>query len=272
MTDSSSSKPIGIFDSGLGGLTVAKEIFRLLPSEDVIYFGDTGRYPYGPRSKDIIIKFSEQDTRFLLEQGVKIIVVACNTASALALPVIDERFEIDMLGVTIPGAVSAVKSTKNGKVGIIGTTGTISSDVYAREINRLDPKIKVFSLACPLFVHLVEEGYLDKPASRLIAEDYLGPFRTNGIDTLVLGCTHYPLLKDTIREALGNKVVLIDSAEETAQAVYRHLLQQDMLREKTADVLHKFYVSDLPDRFNQVAKHFLGDKITNVIRIDITKY
>lgn len=244
----------------------------MLPSEDVIYFGDTGRYPYGPRSKDIIIKFSEQDTRFLLEQGVKIIVVACNTASALALPVIDERFEIDMLGVTIPGAVSAVKSTKNGKVGIIGTTGTISSDVYAREINRLDPKIKVFSLACPLFVHLVEEGYLDKPASRLIAEDYLGPFRTNGIDTLVLGCTHYPLLKDTIREALGNKVVLIDSAEETAQAVYRHLLQQDMLREKTADVLHKFYVSDLPDRFNQVAKHFLGDKITNVIRIDITKY
>jgi glutamate racemase len=272
MNDSSSSRPIGIFDSGLGGLTVAKEIFRLLPSEDVIYFGDTGRYPYGPRSKDIIIKFSEQDTRFLLEQGVKMIVVACNTASALALPVIDERFEIDMLGVTIPGAVSAVKSTKNGKVGIIGTTGTISSDVYAREINRLDPKIKVFSLACPLFVHLVEEGYLDKPASRLIAEDYLGPFRTNGIDTLVLGCTHYPLLKDTIHETLGDKVVLIDSAEETAQDVYRHLMQQNMLREKTADVLHKFYVSDLPDRFHQVARHFLGDKITNVIRIDITKY
>lgn len=272
MTDSASSRPIGIFDSGLGGLTVAKEIFRLLPSEDVIYFGDTGRYPYGPRSKDIIIEFSEQDTRFLLEQGVKMIVVACNTASALALPVIDERFDIDMLGVTKPGAISAVKSTKNGKVGIIGTTGTISSDVYAREINHLDPKIKVFSLACPLFVHLVEEGYLDKPASKLIAEDYLGPFRTNGIDTLVLGCTHYPLLKDTIREVLGDKVVLVDSAEETAQSVYRHLMQQDMLREKTTDVQHKFYVSDLPDRFNQVAKHFLGDKITNVIRIDITKY
>jgi glutamate racemase len=272
MNDASNSRPIGIFDSGLGGLTVAKEIFRLLPNEDVIYFGDTGRYPYGPRSKDIIIEFSQQNTRFMLEQGVKMIVVACNTASALALPVIEDQFDIDMLGVTKPGALSAVKATRNGKVGIIGTTGTVSSDVYAKEIGALDTKIKVFSLACPLFVPLVEEGYLDKPASKLIAEDYLAPFRTNGVDTLVLGCTHYPLLKSVIHEVLGDKVVLIDSAEETAQVVYQHLLSGNLMREKTADVLHKFYVSDLPDRFHQVARHFLGDKITNVIRIDITKY
>ncbi len=272
MTDVSRSQPIGIFDSGLGGLTVTREIFRILPNEDVIYFGDTGRYPYGPRSKDIVIEFSRQNTRFLLEQNVKMIVVACNTASALALSEIEGEFDIDMLGVIKPGALSAVRASRNGKVGVIGTAGTISSDVYAKEIGRLDSKIKVFSLACPLFVHLVEEGYLDKPASKLIAEDYLAPFRTNGVDTLVLGCTHYPLLKDVIREVLGDKVVLIDSAEETAQAVYQHLMARDILREKTADVLHKFYVSDLPDRFHQVAKHFLGDRITNVIRIDISKY
>jgi len=272
MMDTLSSQPIGIFDSGLGGLTVARKVFRLLPNEDVIYFGDTGRTPYGPRSKDIVLEFSRQDTNFLIEQGVKIIVVACNTASALALPTIESEYDIEMLGVIKPGAKSAVKSTRNGKIGVIGTTGTISSDVYSREIGNLDPKIKVFSLACPLFVHLVEEGYLDKPASKLIAEDYLAPFRTNGIDTLVLGCTHYPLLKNVIREVLGDKVALIDSAEETAQVVYKHLMTRDLLREKTTDVLHKFYVSDLPDRFNQVARHFLGDQITNVIRIDITKY
>ncbi len=272
MTPEDRTRPIGIFDSGLGGLTVAKEIFRLLPNEDVIYFGDTGRYPYGPRSKDIVTEFSRQDTRFLLEQGVKMVVVACNTASALALPTIESEFDIEMLGVTKPGALSSVKSTRNGKIGVIGTTGTISSDVYAKEIERLDRDVKVFSLACPLFVHLVEEGYLDKPATRMIAEDYLAPFRTNGIDTLVLGCTHYPLLKGVIRDVLGDKLVLIDSAEETAQAVYRHLLENDLMREKTADVLHKFYVSDVPDRFNQVARHFLGDTIGNVIRIDINKY
>lgn len=272
MSKVSRSQPIGIFDSGLGGLTVAREIFRLLPNEDVIYFGDTGRYPYGPRSRDIVIEFSRQNTRFLLEQGVKMIVVACNTASALALSLIRREFDVDMLGVIEPGAVSAVKATKNGKIGVIGTTGTISSDVYAKEIGKVDSKIKVFSLACPLFVHLVEEGYLDKSASRLIAEDYLAPFRSNGVDTLVLGCTHYPLLKKAIRDVLGDRVVLIDSAEETAQAVYQHLMSRDILREKTTDVLHKFYVSDLPDRFHQVAKHFLGDRITNVIKIDITKY
>jgi len=266
------SQPIGIFDSGLGGLTVVKEILRLLPNEDLIYFGDTGRTPYGPRSKDIIIAFSHQDTRFLLEQKVKIIVVACNTSSAQALDEIQKSYQIEMIGVIEPGAISALKATKNGKIGIIGTVGTISSDAYARTINKLDPKIKVFSMACPLFVPLVEEGYIEKEATRLIAADYLSSFKTDGIDTLILGCTHYPLLKRVIRAVLGEEIVLIDSAEETAQAVYHHLLKLNLLREKTAHVQHKFYVSDFPERFHQVARHFLGDTIRNIIRIDITKY
>jgi glutamate racemase len=272
MTEKERARPIGIFDSGLGGLTVTREVFKLLPNEDVIYFGDTGRYPYGPRSKDIIIEFSRQDTKFLLEQDVKLIVVACNTASAQALDEIRSYYEVEMIGVIEPGAVSAIRATKNGKVGIIGTAGTISSDSYARTINKLDPKIKVFSMACPLFVPLVEEGYLDKQATYLIAEDYLSSFKTNGIDTLILGCTHYPLLKEVIHKVLGNHIVLVDSAEETAQMVYQKLLELDLMRAKTADIQHKFYVSDFPERFHQVAKHFLGDQIQNVIRVDITKY
>ncbi|HDS01601.1 MAG TPA: glutamate racemase [candidate division Zixibacteria bacterium] len=272
MANIDSSQPIGIFDSGLGGLTVVKEILKILPNEDIIYFGDTGRTPYGPRSKDIIIEFSRQDTNFLLEQNVKIIVVACNTASAQALDEIRKDYDIEMIGVIEPGAISAVRATKNGKVGIIGTAGTISSDSYARTINRLDSSIKVFSMACPLFVPLVEEGYLDKEATRLIAEDYLSIFTSNGIDTLVLGCTHYPLLKGIIHEILGRDIVLIDSAEETAQIVYKKLIEMNLLREKTASVLHKFYVSDFPERFHQVARHFMGDRIQNVIRIDINKY
>lgn len=266
------SQPIGIFDSGLGGLTVAKEILKILPNEDMVYFGDTGRTPYGPRSKDIIIEFSRQDTNFLIEQNVKLIVVACNTASAQALYEIKQDSDITMIGVINPGAVSAVRATKNGKIGIIGTTGTISSDSYARTIGELDPAIKVFSLACPLFVSLAEEGYLEQEATRLIAEDYLAPFKTNGIDTLVLGCTHYPLLKDVIRKVLGQQIVLIDSAEETAQVVYKTLIESDLLREKTAQIEHKFYVSDFPERFKKIARYFLGDTIQNVIRIDITKY
>ncbi len=272
MANIDSSQPIGIFDSGLGGLTVVKEMLKILPNEDIIYFGDTGRTPYGPRSKDIIIEFSRQDTNFLLEQNVKIIVVACNTASAQALDEIKKDYELEMIGVIEPGAVSAVRATKNGKIGIIGTAGTISSDSYARTINRLDPKIKVFSMACPLFVPLVEEGYLEKKATKQVAEDYLSIFKTNGIDTLILGCTHYPLLKNIIHEVLGKEIVLIDSAEETAQVVYKKLIEMNLLREKTASVLHKFYVSDFPERFHQVARHFMGDKIQNVIRVDINKY
>jgi glutamate racemase len=253
-------------------LTVAREIFGLLPSEDVVYFGDVGRYPYGGRSKEIIIEFSRQDVKFLIEHEVKLIVAACNTASAMALDTIRNDYELKIIGVIEPGAVSAVGATGNGKVGVIGTAGTIQSNAYARAIEEIDPKVKAFSMACPLFVPLVEEGYLDKEATFLIAEDYLQPFKNNGVDTLILGCTHYPLLKPVIQRVLGEKVQLIDSARETAKVVARQLTSADLLNPKSSDGEHKFYVSDVPDRFAQTARHFLGDSVRNAMRVDITKY
>ena len=266
------SQPIGVFDSGLGGLTVARELFRQLPNEDVIYFGDVGRTPYGPRSKEIIIQFTRQDISFLQEQQVKLIVAACNTASAIALPEIAGEYDLKTLGVIEPGAKSAVATTQNGSVGVIGTAGTIASNAYAAAIGRLDPKIKVFSMACPLFVPLVEEGYLDSEATYLIAQDYLAPFLSNGVDTLVLGCTHYPLLKPLLRRVLGDSVTLIDSAVETAGAAQRLLTELDLLQTAQREGRHKFYVSDIPDQFARMARHFLGKEVGNVIRIDITKY
>ena len=267
-------KPIGVFDSGVGGLTVLAEIARLLPNEDIVYFGDQGRTPYGPRSKDIIIEFTRQDIGFLREQDVKFIVSACNTASSVALDVIREECDIDILGVIDPGARAAAGATSNGKVGIIGTQATIASDAYPKAIHRISSKIKVFSLACPLFVPLAEEGYHDKKATYLIAEDYLHTLRDNGIDTLVLGCTHYPLLKKVIQEVIGDGVNIIDSATSTAIEVRQYLEEKDLLKSaqgKTKGV-QKFYVSDVPDRFAPIAERFLGRRLNQIIRVDITKY
>lgn len=270
MTDR--NKPIGVFDSGLGGLTVAREIFQQLPSEDVIYFGDVGRTPYGGRSKEIITQFTRQDINFLVDQGVKLVVAACNTASALALDAIKSDYSVEIIGVIEPGAVSASGATKNGNVGVIGTSGTIHSNAYARALEKIDPKIRVFSMACPLFVPLVEEGYVDKRATFLIAEEYLSPFKNNGIDTLILGCTHYPLLKTIIHQVLGETVHLIDSARETARVVASRLASKSQLNPKSTDGEHKFYVSDVPDQFAQTARHFLGETVRNAMRIDITKF
>jgi len=266
------NKPIGFFDSGVGGLTVVAEIFRQLPDESVVYFGDVGRYPYGPRSKDIILQFTRQDVAFLREQDVKFIVAACNTASAVALETVAAENDIDMLGVINPGARAAIEATRNGRIGIIGTHATIASDSYPKAIHKLDDKVKVFSLACPLFVPLVEEGYQDKQAARLIAEDYLKSLREVKIDTLVLGCTHYPLLKKTIQDVIGSDVRLIDSATETAAEARKYLEQKGLLRSDGKQTRHKFYVSDVPDRFAPVAERFLGRRIDNIIIVDITKY
>jgi len=265
-------KPIGLFDSGVGGLTVVAEIIKQLPREDVVYFGDVGRYPYGPRSKDIITQFTRQDVAFLLEQDVKFIVAACNTASAVALETVAEENDIGMLGVIDPGAREAARSTKNGKIGIIGTHATIASDSYPKSIHKIDGKIKVFSLACPLFVPLAEEGYQDKEASYLIASDYLRILKENGIDTLVLGCTHYPLLKELIGKVMGEKVTLIDSATATAREVRERLEKLDLLHDDNPEPEYKFYVSDVPDKFAPVAERFLGRRVDNIIRVDITKY
>jgi len=267
-----SERPIGVFDSGVGGLTVMAEIMRQIPHEDVVYFGDVGRYPYGPRSKNIILQFTAQDVAFLLEQDVKFIVAACNTASAVALETLVPDYEIEMIGVIEPGARAAVQTTQNGKIGIIGTHATIASNSYPKAIHAIDSKIKVFSLACPLFVPLAEEGYQDKEAAYLIAEDYLKVLRENDIDTLVLGCTHYPLLKKTIQDVIGENVTLIDSATATAKEVREHLERKNLLKPDGAPPTYKYFVSDVPDKFAPVAERFLGRRVDNVIRVDITKY
>ena len=270
-------KPIGIFDSGVGGLTVAREVFELLPGEDVVYFGDEGRTPYGPRSKEIITQFTAQDVAFLMEHQVKFIICACNSASAVALDEIAGNYSIEMIGVIEPGARAAVERTKNGRIGVIGTQATIASNSYARVIHEVDPKLKVFSLACPLFVPLAEEGYIDKEATYLIARDYLQTMLDVDVDTLIMGCTHYPLLNHVISDVMGDKVRLINSGRETARVAFSALVDAGLLNSKMSQsppVLgeRKFFVSDVPDKFAQVAARFLGAPIERITRIDITKY
>ena len=269
--------PIGIFDSGVGGLTVAREVFTTLPAENIVYFGDVGRYPYGGRSKEIITQFTRQDIAFLLEHDVKFIICACNSASSVALEEIRTEYSVEMIGVIEPGADAAVKRTRNGRIGVIGTHATIGSNAYARCIHEINPDIKVFSLACPLFVPLAEEGYIDKEASYLIARDYLQTMHDVGIDTLVLGCTHYPLLKHVIQDVMGDEIVLIDSGEETARVAFKWLTDNEMLNPAQSQVpmpegIHKFFVSDVPEKFSPIASRFLAKYIENITRIDISGY
>ncbi len=269
--------PIGIFDSGVGGLTVAKEVFAILPAENIVYFGDVGRSPYGGRSKEIITQFTRQDIALLLEHKVKCIICACNTASSVALEDLRPHYGIQMIGVIEPGARAAVERTKNGRIGVIGTNATIGSNAYARCIHDIDPKLKVFSLACPLFVPLAEEGYIDKEATFLIARDYLQTMLDVDIDTLVLGCTHYPLLRKTIHDVMGDGITLIDSGEETARFALRYLTEQGLLNPVTGDApiregVHKYFVSDVPEKFGSIATRFLGRHIEKITRVDISEY
>jgi len=265
------NKPIGVFDSGIGGLTVTAELFRFLPEEKIIYFGDTGRYPYGVRSQPVIQRFSRQAVRFLLEKEAKLIVVACNTATAMALEVLQSEFSVPIIGVVEPGSRAASSASKNRKVGVIGTLGTIRSGSYERTIKRIAPDIQVFSLPCPLFVPLAEEGFTDHKATLLIAEDYLAPFKKQGVDALVLGCTHYPLLKKAIGQVMGPGVRLVDSAEETAREVKEDLTRLNLLR-PDGHPIPEYFVSDTPEKFVEVSQRFLGDKIDRAELIDIEKY
>jgi glutamate racemase len=266
------TKAIGIFDSGIGGLTVTKEIFRLLPNENVVYFGDTGRYPYGPRSPEIVRKFARQDVNFLLEHNIKFIVVACNTASSLALRYIQRIYNIPMLGVIEPGARGAITKSTTKRIGVIGTQGTINSFAYEKALKALNGSLRIYSRACPLFVALAEEGYIDQPATRLIAEDYLGELKKKKIDTLILGCTHYPLLKHNIAAVMGNDVKLIDSAEETAKATQQALSELNLLNSSTSIGKRQFFVSDSPEKFKRISQLFLGTKIGKVGLVDINSY
>ena len=260
-------KPIGIFDSGIGGLTVVKEVIKLLPYENIIYFGDTARVPYGIKSKETIVKFSLENTLFLLQKDVKMIVVACNTSSSLALSVIRKHFKIPILGVIIPGAKEAVYATKNKKIGVIGTRATINSHAYKEEIKRLDGSVKVFSQACPMFVPIVEEGWVNDGIAKKVAQKYLLPLKAKGIDTLILGCTHYPLLKVRIHEIMGKAVTLIDSAQQVAVEVKQVLSQEGLLNRKKMRPTREYFVSDEVAIFKNVAKRFLGSELKEVKRV-----
>lgn len=270
MASSQPTGPIAIFDSGLGGLTVMRQIANTLPHEDIVYFGDTARVPYGIKSPQTIINFSEENCRFLCQLEPKLIVVACNTASATALGHLRAALDVPLLGVIEPGAAAAAAATRNKRVGVIGTEATIKSRAYLDSIQRIDPSIAIIDRACPLFVPLVEEGRrCDEPIVRLVTKEYLRPIHEFGADTLVLGCTHYPLLKEALRDVVGPSVTIVDSAEETARATAARLSEMGLLREGQARPAYRYFVTDNPLRFASVGSRIMLDIIENVELVNL---
>ena len=262
-------KAIGIFDSGVGGLTVLREIIKALPQEDTIYLGDTARVPYGTKSPETVVRFARQITSFLVNRDIKLLVVACNTASAVSLDALQAEFNIPIVGVIEPGAVQAAAVTKKGKVGVIGTAGTIRSSAYTKAIKRINPDIEVITAECPMFVPLAEEGWLDNEVARLTAEIYLKNLKDSGVDTLVLGCTHYPLLKGIISKVMGEGVNLVDSAEETARVVREILAARGETRPDQERGNHHFFVTDVPAGFIRVGNRFLGGALGDVYQVNL---
>lgn len=262
-------RSIGVFDSGVGGLTVARELIKQMPNEDILYFGDTARVPYGIKSKETVIRFSIENILFLLKHDVKLICIACNTVSSFALPVIKKHFRVPIVGVITPAVREAVYATRNKHIGVIGTKGTIGSRAYENEIRHLDPSIKVTAAACPLFVPFAEEGLLAGNAVLEVARDYLAPMKKSGVDTVILGCTHYPLLKPVIRQVLGDEVLLIDSAKQVAIEIKKILSSESMCNGKHKGN-HSFFVSDNPEWFSSLAGRFLGQEIRSVRKVDVS--
>lgn len=260
----SSSQPVGVFDSGIGGLTVAHEIVRRLPRERIVYFGDTARVPYGAKSPDTIRRYSREIAGFLLEQDVKAIVIACNTATAHALAALSDELTIPVIGVVEPGARAAVRASAGGRIGVIGTAGTIHSGAYERAIRALEPDARIVTRACPLLVPLVEEGWIDHAVTRQVAEEYLAPLLREEITALVLGCTHYPLLKTLICRIAGPSVALIDSAAETAMELANVLRDRGIGADDHGSPTHRFVSSDDPLQFLQLSQRFFGDAIESV--------
>jgi glutamate racemase len=260
---------IGVFDSGVGGLTVLREIVRALPNEDCVYLGDTARLPYGNKSRDTVTKFALKNSSFLVSLGIKFLVIACNTAASAGLDAVKESFDVPTTGVIKPEARRAATATKNGKVGVIGTRSTIASGAYERAIHQHDSGITVFSRPCPLFVPLAEEGWFEEDVTRLVAERYLMDLINEGIDTLVLGCTHYPLLKKVIAETVGRDVALVDSAVPIAREVKDTLKSMGMLRDVNRRRRLTYYVTDDPKIFTQVGESFLGFPLDDVRHVDI---
>lgn len=266
--------PIGVFDSGLGGLTAVKELLNFLPNENIIYFGDTGRVPYGNRSRETIIRYAVQDANFLLSKNVKIIIAACGTVSSAANQ-LGGKFNVPFTGVVQPTAKAALKATENNKIGVIGTTATINSNSYKTEIERLNPNVTVYQQDCPLFVPLVENGFISKddPIVYMTVERYLNNLKEKGVDTLILGCTHYPILREVISYIMGSGVKLIDSGRETALYAAALLKEHKLLSDSGNRGNSEFYVSDRVEGFSQIASLFLGRDIDkDVTRINIEEY
>ena len=263
----SSDGAIGIFDSGVGGLTVLHALLAALPAEDLVYLGDTARTPYGSKSAETITRYSLENVEFLVDKGVKMLVVACNAASATALDALRARHAIPIVGVIEPGARAAVARTRNRRVGVIGTEATITSGAYTRALRALEPGLELYTRPCPLLVPLAEEGWTDGPIARGVVDTYLASLGRSGIDTLILGCTHYPLLKSLIGEAVGAQVTLVDSAEETAREVAA-LLAAGGLARAAGTGTASFFVTDAPERFVRIGQRFLGARVESAVRIE----
>jgi glutamate racemase len=261
------AKPIGVFDSGIGGLTVVRALAARLPNENIVYFGDTARVPYGPKSPVVVREYAMQDVDFLVGKGVKMVVIACNTVSAVAIDVVQKRARVPVVAVILPGARGAVLATKKKRVGVIGTIATINSGAYTNAIRQIDPEIRVVAQACPLFVPLAEEGWIDHKVTSLVAKEYLFPLTLEKIDTLILGCTHYPVLRGAIAAAVDPRVTLIDSGEAVAADVERVLGEMNLRNPSKQKPNLEFYVSDLPARFTEVGERFLGRKMGRVHRV-----
>lgn len=267
--------PIGVFDSGVGGLTVAREIMRQIPQERIVYFGDTARVPYGSKSTDTLIRYTRQIIRFLKTRGVKAIVVACNTASAVALEAVRDELDIPILGVVRPGAKVAVAATRNKKIGIIGTETTVNSKMYVKLIQELEPQAEVIGKACPLFVPLVEEGWTKDPVTEEVARRYLADLKKSDIDTLILGCTHYPLLRHMVGEIMGDKVTMVNPAYETALELRRLLEREGIANDgenRNFENPYEFFVSDAADKFKTFANSILPCDVTSIKQINIEEY
>ncbi len=259
--------PVGIFDSGVGGLTVMKEIMRILPDEDLIYLGDTARVPYGGRSPGTVLRYSEENAAFLIDKGIKLLVVACNTSSAVSLDYLREKFDLPVIGVVEPGARAAVNRSRSRRIAVIATETTIASGAYTRAIRELDSSVTVTGLSCPLFVPLIEHGWIDNEVTRLTAKIYLSSLGSDNIDTLVLGCTHYPMIKGVISEIA--EVALIDSAVETALEVRHVLEERGLLRQGNGRASRSFFVTDDPSKFSRIGERFLGRRIDDISHIHI---
>lgn len=267
--------PIGVFDSGIGGLTVAREIMRQIPNERIIYFGDTARVPYGSKSRETVTRFSEQIVRFLKTFQVKTIVIACNTASAYALDTLEQTLDIPIIGVVRPGAKAALDATRNGHIGVIGTEATVGSQIYTKYIQKLDEKACIHEKACPLFVPLVEEGLWEDPVTDEIARRYLAELIDLDIDTMILGCTHYPLIRTALGRILGDKVTLVNPAYETAVELKEMLQKHGLLNDqppKLGSSRYEFYVSDKAEKFVRFANSIIKYGILSAKTVNIEEY